>query len=93
MKYLLLVCLLCLPVTSFAAASPPTYEELAKLPVVRFGDPVPDSDYILQFPAGKPVTISVSIEGSLFAKGAVAELAVTPSREIFVFREWEALTG
>ncbi|HTP65542.1 MAG TPA: hypothetical protein VMJ66_09145 [Geobacteraceae bacterium] len=93
MKYLLFVLLFCLPVTAFAAASPPTYEQLAKLPVIHFGDPVPDSDYILQFPAGKPVTISVSIEGSLFAQGAVAELAVTPSREIFVFREWASLDG
>jgi hypothetical protein len=66
---------------------------LAKLPVIRFGDPVPEGDYILMFPAGQPITISVSVEGSLFTKAAGAELAVTPTREFFVFRDWASLDG
>ncbi len=93
MKYLLLACLLFLPATLVAAASPPTYDELAKLPVVRFGDPVPDSDYILMFPSGQPITFSVSVEGSLFSKGAGADLSVTPAREFFVYRDWASLDG
>ncbi|HKZ16020.1 MAG TPA: hypothetical protein VJ161_00960, partial [Geobacteraceae bacterium] len=56
----LLVCLIC---AGYAWASPPSYEKLAKLPVIRFGEPVPDTDHILLFPAGQPVTISVAIEG------------------------------
>jgi hypothetical protein len=66
---------------------------LAKLPVIRFGEPVPESDYILMFPAGQPITISVSVEGSLFTKAAGAELAVTPIWEFFVFRDWASLDG
>jgi hypothetical protein len=77
----------------FATASPPSYDQLAKLPVIRFGESVPDSDYILMFPAGQPITISVSVEGSLFTKTASAELAVTPTREFFVFRDWASLDG
>jgi len=85
--------LFCLLSAGLATASPPSYEQLAKLPVIRFGEPVPESDYILMFPAGQPITISVSVEGSLFTKAAGAELAVTPIREFFVFRDWASLDG
>jgi hypothetical protein len=93
MKYLVAAFLLCLLSAGFASASPPSYEQLAKLPVIRFGEPVPESDYILMFPAGQPITISVSVEGSLFTKAAGTELAVTPVREFFVFRDWASLDG
>jgi len=76
-----------------ALASSPSYDDLAKLPVIRFGEPVPDSDYILMFPAGQPIPISVAVEGSLFTKTDKAELAVTPVREFFVFRDWASLDG
>ena len=49
-----------------AAAAAPSYEALAKLPVISFGETVPGTDYILLFPAGKPVSLSVFIVGSLF---------------------------
>jgi hypothetical protein len=93
MKQLVTVFILCLLSAGIATAAPPSYNELAKLPVIPFGDPTPSSDYILLFPAGKPVTISVSIEGSLFVKNASAELMVTPKREILVFRDWASLDG
>jgi hypothetical protein len=93
MKQLAIAIVLCLFSAGIATAAPPSYNELAKLPVIRFGDPAPSSDYILLFPAGKPVTISVSIEGSLFAKTAKAELMVTPEREILVFKDWASLDG
>ncbi len=93
MRYLLMSFLLCLLAAGFAMAAPPTYEQLAKLPVIRFGEPVPEGDYILMFPAGQPITFSVSVEGSLFTKAAAAELAVTPIREFFVYSDWASLDG
>jgi hypothetical protein len=93
MKNVFAALVFCLLSAGIAAASPPSYDQLAKLPVIRFGEPVPDSDYILMFPAGQPITISVSVEGSLFTKAAGAELAVTPTREYFVFRDWASLDG
>lgn len=93
MKSVLAGFLFCLCSVGLAAASPPTYEQLAKLPVIRFGEPVPETDYILMFPAGQPITFSVSVEGSLFTKASGAELAVTPIREFFVFRDWASLDG
>jgi len=93
MKHMITALLLSLLLVSLAVASPPSYDQLAKLPVIRFGEPVPDSDYILMFPAGQPINISVTIEGSLFIKAAGAELSVTPAREYYVFRDWASLDG
>lgn len=76
-----------------AAASAPSYETLSKLPVVRFGEPIPASDYILLFPAGQPITMSITIEGSLFSQPAKSDLTLTPSREVFVYRDWASLDG
>jgi len=76
-----------------AAASAPSFETLSKLPVVHFGDPLPATDYILLFSAGQPITLSISIEGSLFSQPAKNELTVTPSREVFVYRDWASLDG
>lgn len=93
MKFLLSAFLVFLLTTGLAAASPPSYDTLSKLPVIRFGDPVPASDYILLFSAGQPITISITIEGSLFSKPAKSELTVTPAHEVFVYRDWASLDG
>ena len=93
MKQILAALLFSLLSAGLAVASPPSYDQLAKLPVIRFGEPVPESDYILMFPAGQSITISVSVEGSLFTKAAGAKLAVIPIREFFVFRDWASLDG
>jgi len=85
-----LACLLC---SGLAAASSPSFETLSKLPVVRFGDPVPATDYILLFSAGQPITLSITIEGSLFSLPAKSELTVTPSHEVFVYGDWASLDG
>ncbi len=76
-----------------AAATSPSFEALSKLPVVRFGDPAPASDHILLFSPGQPITITISIEGSLFSKTDSATLTVTPAREVFVYRDWASLDG
>lgn len=93
MRLLIALSLLCLLPAGVQAASSPSFADLAKLPVVRFGDPVPGKDYILLFPAGKPVSIDVTIGGSLFSDSDHAKLTVTPVREVLVYREWASLDG
>jgi len=93
MKLVLAAFLFCLIPAGVEAASSPSFSELAKLPVIRFGDPVPDKDYILLFPAGKPISVDVTIEGSLFSDADHAKLTVTPVREVLVYREWASLDG
>jgi hypothetical protein len=91
----ILVCafLVCFLSAGLAAASSPSFETLSKLPVVRFGDPVPATDYILLFSAGQPITVSITIEGSLFSQPKKSELTLTPAREVFVYQEWASLDG
>jgi len=92
-KILVSAFLVCLLSASLAAASSPSFEMLSKLPVVRFGDPIPATDHILLFSAGQPISISITIEGSLFSQTAKSELTVTPAREVFVYRDWASLDG
>lgn len=93
MKSVIAAVVFCLLSAGVAAAASPSYENLAKLPVIEFGEPVPGGDYILLFPAGKPITISVTIDGSLFSRTADAELTVSPARPIMVFKDWASLDG
>ena len=93
MKILVSAFLVCFLSAGLAAASSPSFETLSKLPVVRFGDPVPATDYILLFSAGQPITVSITIEGSLFSQPKKSELTLTPSREVFVYQEWASLDG
>ena len=93
MKCFITALLFSLLSAALATAAPPSYDELARLPVIPFGEPVPEGDYILMFPAGRPLTISVSVEGTLFTKAAGTKLAVTPAREFFIFHDWASLDG
>jgi len=71
------------------ASMQPSAEELSKLPVVQFGQPVPaGSDYILFFPADKPIPVNVAVKGSLFAKEAEQRLEVTLRRGIYSYKNW-----
>jgi hypothetical protein len=71
------------------ASLQPSAEELGKLPVVQFGQPVPaGGDYILFFPADKPIPTNVSIKGSIFAREAEQRLDVTLRKGIYSYKNW-----
>jgi len=93
MKRVAAAFLFCLLSSGIAAAASPSYETLAKLPVISFGETVPATDHILLFPAGKPVSFSVFIMGSLFESPVNADLTVKPVRDIMIYREWASLDG
>jgi len=96
MKSVLLAILICCLSTGLAAGAaeaPPSYDKLAKLPVVRFGEPVTDTDHILMFEPGQPITITIAIEGTLFSQPVTTDLTLTTSRRVFVYREWASLDG
>jgi hypothetical protein len=58
-------------VAAGCASQPPSADQLSALPVVQFGQPVPaGSDYVLFFPADKPIPVNVAVKGSLFAREA-----------------------
>jgi hypothetical protein len=81
----------CLPLLASGCASvqQPSAEALSKLPVVQFGETVPaGNDYILFFPADKPIPTNVAIKGSIFAKEAEQRLNVTLRRDIYAYKNW-----
>jgi len=74
---------------SGCASVQPSAEALSKLPVVQFGEPIPaGSDYILFFPADKPIPTNVAIKGSIFAREAEQRLNVTLRRDIYAYKQW-----
>jgi hypothetical protein len=76
-------------VAGCASVQPPSAEELSKLPVVQFGEPVPaGKDYILFFPADKPIPTNVAIKGSIFAQEAEQRLDVTLRKGIYAYKNW-----
>lgn len=80
---------LCLAVTGCASVSGTDAPELAQLPVVKFGQPVPDDgQYILHFPAGVPIETPVTFKGNLFEQAATEVVSVKPVRDIYVHKEW-----
>ena len=79
----------CASLFAGCASVQPSAEELSKLPVVQFGEPVPaGSEYILFFPADKPIPTNVSIKGNIFATEAEQRLDVTLRRGIYAYKNW-----
>ena len=75
--------------TGCASLQQPSAETLSKLPVVQFGEAVPaGGDYILFFPADKPIPTNVAIKGNIFAREAEQRLNVTLRRDLYVYQDW-----
>ena len=67
----------------------PTQEMFTNLPIITFSESVPtDGDFILYFPAGKPIPTKVSITGNLFEQTAEEILYVTLRDDIYTHKEW-----
>jgi hypothetical protein len=72
-----------------ACSTPPSQSELSTLPVVEFGQTVPDGgDYILYFPAGKDIPTDVVINGNLFQTTAQQVLTVKLKHDIYSYKQW-----
>lgn len=67
----------------------PSPDMIEKLPVITFGEPVPQGqEFILHFPAGKPIGTNVTIEGNLFDKPAKKQMSVKPNKDIYAYKDW-----
>jgi hypothetical protein len=76
-------------VAAGCASSPPSPEELSRIPVVRFGETVPTGkDYVLFFPPDQPIPMEVAVKGNIFAKEAEQHVDVTLRRGIYAYKEW-----
>lgn len=85
---------LCLPLLGACAGLPPTAEEMAKVPVVRFGQPAPaNGDFVLHYPAGAKLPVVASVTGSLLSRTDEKTLEVSPVRDIYLYRQWISFDG
>ncbi len=91
MKRLIPICLAGLIVAGCATLAPPAGETLNRLPVVRFGDAVPAGEFILHFPAGQPIPVSVAVGGNLFTQDVNNSFSVALKQDVYAYKEWASL--
>lgn len=83
----------CVALTA-CAGMPPNASDLSTVPIIQFGQPLPEGkDYVLLFPAGTPLPVSVLVGGSLFEKDDQTTLHVTLKHEVFVYQKFASLDG
>jgi len=77
-----------------ASVSGPDTAQLEKMPVVPYGQPVPeDGNYVLHFPAGASVETPVTFQGDLFQQAAREVVSVKLARDIYLHKEWLSYDG
>lgn len=94
MKTTLSLALIALSLSACASLVPPTAEQTATLPTVRYGQAAPEGqDYILLYPAGAALPMEMSISGNAFEKDEQATLNPRLKRDIHVYKHWASLDG
>lgn len=84
-----------LSVLAFAAgcATPPSGEQLARLPTVEFPNPPPPGEFILKLPAGKPIPLRVAVKGSLLTKNVEQTLTTSIAKDLYLYKTWASEDG
>lgn len=83
-----------LVLSACASLSGPSSEEIAKLPVVSYGQPAPkDSDFVLRYPAGVDLPVTASVSGTLLAQGAQSTLTVRIKQDVYVYKDRVSFDG
>ena len=77
-----------------ASFGKPGADELARLPVVRFGDTAPAGQpFILHYPAGAPLPVEARVHGSLLDGEARSTLTVRTRQDVYTYKQWASLDG
>ena len=77
-----------------AGMFPPKAEDLARTPVVRYGETAPtDKDFIIFFPAGAPLPVAATVNGTLLERTASTTLQVALKRDVYLYRQWVSFDG
>ncbi|HET7832750.1 MAG TPA: hypothetical protein VFK88_07275 [Gallionella sp.] len=73
---------------------PPSPDEIAKVPKIRFGQQLPkDGNYVLFLPAGTPLPVSTLVDGNLFEHPSQATMHVFLKRNVYVYRQFASFDG
>ncbi len=77
-----------------AGLLPPSSDEIARLPHIRFGQQLPkDGNYVLFLPAGTPLPVSTLVDGNLFEHPSQATMHVFLKRNVYVYRQFASFDG
>jgi hypothetical protein len=86
--------LLALSLVGCSGMTPPNATDMAKIPTVRFGDDAPvGKEFALLYPAGMPLPVLASVNGTLLAQSDQATLHVTLKNDVYVFKNWVSFDG
>lgn len=81
-------------VVGCATLRPAPVESIAKLPVVRVGDPSPqNTKYVVFYPAGFAFPVKLKTSGSLFASEKQVESQVTLAKDLYLYKYWASHDG
>jgi hypothetical protein len=84
----LIVAALCLALAA-CGTIPPTEADLAKVPVITFGQPLPKGDnFVLHFPADTPLRVRTVVQGNLFTHTAISTATVVLKHDIYAYRQF-----
>ncbi len=72
----------------------PSESDMARVPVVRFGDAAPGGkEFVMLYPAGTPLPVVASVSGTLMSQPDKATLHVTLNRDVYVYKHWISFDG
>ena len=94
MKTPILLVLPPLLLSACASLTSPSPDEIARLPVVRYGQPAPaDGNFVLLYPAGVDLPVIAKVDGSLLAKTDQARLNVRVKQDVYTYRDQVSFDG
>ena len=94
MKFGFIIALVLSTLVGCAALRPAPVELIAKLPVVRVGDPSPqNTECVVFYPAGFAFPVKLKTSGSLFSSGKQVESQVTLAKDLYLYKYWASHDG
>ncbi len=94
MKTPILLAFSAFALSACAGLSSPSADEIARLPVVRYGQAAPaDGNFVLLYPAGANLPVNAKVVGTLFEKEDEATLNVRLKQDIYTYRDQISFDG
>ncbi|MGB4811784.1 MAG: hypothetical protein WBP13_04800 [Methylophilaceae bacterium] len=81
-----------LSLSACASLNAPSTQNMAKIPVVTFGETT-TSDHIMLYPAGANLPVIASVKGSIFEKTDEATLNVKLKKDLYTYKNWVSFDG
>lgn len=88
------VCVILIFLAGCASLQPITTEKIAHLPVVHVGSQPPQNEeYIVFYPAGFAIPVTLKASGTMFVAESKTESHVVFARNLYLYRYWASHDG